>query len=424
MTDTPKVFQVGELTRRIRQALEDVFPTVWVEGEISNFRRQASGHCYFTLKDANAQLRAVLFRGNQRDLKFAPGDGMVVRAMGEITVYEARGEYQLLVRHLEAGGKGALQARFEALKEKLRLEGLFDADRKRPLPLLPRHVGMVTSPTGAAIRDMLNVINRRFPNLHVVIAPCRVQGAGAAEEIAAAIDLLNARGGLDVIIVGRGGGSLEDLWAFNEEPVARAIARSELPVISAVGHEIDFTISDFVADLRAPTPSAAAELVVGRKDAFVDQLRGYRTGLVRALRERMWRERHRLLAARGSRAFREPVALVRQQAQRVDRAALLMRHALREAVGTARAGLDRRRARLRHALQLRQGGWRQDWRRAEAQLRGLNPLAVLARGYSVTLDARGRAVRDPRSVRPGDRLWTRVAGGRLESEVIGVEEHT
>lgn len=417
-----KVYQVGELTRLIRQLLEGSFNTVWVEGEISNFRRQASGHCYFTLKDASAQLRAVLFRGNQRDLKFSPGDGMIVRIQGEISVYEARGEYQVLVRRMEAGGKGALQAQFEALKEKLQKEGLFDPAKKRPLPLLPRHVGVVTSPTGAAIRDILNVVARRFPNLHVVVAPCRVQGEGAAQEIAAAIDLLNARGGLDVLIVGRGGGSLEDLWAFNEEPVARAIARSGIPVISAVGHEVDFTISDFVADLRAPTPSAAAELVVGRKDEFVGQLRVLRQQLVRTLRERVLSDRNRLLSVRGSRAFREPAALIRQYAQRVDGLILRAHHALRSAGSRDRSRCERLGVRTLHALQLRQGAWRQDVRRVESQLRVLNPLAVLARGYSVTLDANQRVVRDVRDVRKGDRLTTRVAGGRIDSEVTGTEE--
>ena len=268
MSAERRVLTVTELTRLIKAALESEVGTVWVEGEVSNLRQPSSGHLYFTVKDANAQITAVLFRGDQQRLKFKPRDGLQVRVYGEISVYERSGNYQIIVRVLEEAGKGALQAKFEELKEKLQKEGLFDPARKKAIPLLPRHVGVVTSPTGAAIHDILNVISRRFPNLHLVLAPVKVQGEGAAREIAAAIEFLNRRGGFDVLIVGRGGGSLEDLWCFNEEIVARAIAASRIPVISAVGHEIDFTISDFVADLRAATPSAAAELVVGRKDAF------------------------------------------------------------------------------------------------------------------------------------------------------------
>ncbi|OGV74134.1 MAG: exodeoxyribonuclease VII large subunit, partial [Lentisphaerae bacterium RIFOXYA12_FULL_60_10] len=257
-----KALTVTELTRRIRAALEQGIGPVVVEGEVSNVRRPSSGHCYFTLKDETAQIAAVLFRGVLETLRIVPKDGLQVRVRGELTVYEKNGNYQILVRHLEETGRGSLQARFEQLKSRLQQEGLFDAARKRPLPVLPRHIGIVTSPTGAAIRDILQVLSRRFPNLHVLVAPVRVQGDGAAEAIAAAIDRLNQRADLDVLIIGRGGGSLEDLWAFNEEVVARAVFRSRLPVISAVGHEIDFTISDFVADVRAPTPSAAAEIVV------------------------------------------------------------------------------------------------------------------------------------------------------------------
>jgi exodeoxyribonuclease VII large subunit len=254
-----KVYQVSELTRALKALIESSIGSVWIEGEISNLRRPPSGHLYFTVKDATAQISAVLFKGNQRGLTFIPRDGLLVRVQGDVTVYEHGGNYQVIVRQMRESGAGALQARFEALKARLQAEGLFDPSRKKPLPLLPRRVGIVTSPTGAVIRDILNVLGRRFPNLHLMLVPVRVQGAGAAEEVAAAIDLLNERGEVDVMIVGRGGGSMEDLWCFNEEVVARAIARSRIPVISAVGHETDFTISDFVADVRAPTPSAAAE---------------------------------------------------------------------------------------------------------------------------------------------------------------------
>jgi exodeoxyribonuclease VII large subunit len=249
-----KIYRVTELTRRIKAVLEDEVGTVWVEGEVSNAKLMTNGHLYFTLKDETSQLTAAFFRFQQSGARVEVKDGAKLRALGRITVYEPRGQYQLIVQKLEAAGQGSLQEAFEKLKGKLNQEGLFDSARKRPLPRLPRHIGIVTSPTGAAIRDMLQILGRRFPNLHIVVAPVRVQGEGAAEEIAAALDLLNQRADLDVLIVGRGGGSLEDLWAFNEEAVARALARSRLPVISAVGHEIDFTISDFVADVRAPHP--------------------------------------------------------------------------------------------------------------------------------------------------------------------------
>jgi len=275
------VLTVSELTARLREALEERFPAVWVEGEISNYRLYGSGHAYFTLKDADAQLRAVLFRNRMRRIRFEPTDGLHVMAFGSIEVYPQRGEYQLVVELLEPKGLGALQLAFEQLKARLQAEGLFDPARKRELPRFPRKIGIVTSPSGAAIRDMLRVIGRRFGELHIVIAPCRVQGEGAAAEIAQGLRELNGLGDVDVIIVGRGGGSLEDLWAFNEEVVARAIAASKVPVVSAVGHEVDFTIADFVADLRAPTPSAAAELVVREKQAVVDALVQLRARLER-----------------------------------------------------------------------------------------------------------------------------------------------
>src|ERR671925_61165 len=271
------ILTVSEVSERIKVVLEDTFFDIWVEGEISNLRTPSSGHTYLTLKDEHSQLRAVLFKMQRRYLRFDPKDGMLVIARGRISLYEPRGEYQLVIDYLEPKGLGALQMAFEQLKARLAQAGLFDPARKRPLPILPRCIGIVTSPTGAVIRDMLQILRRRFANLHVCIYPVRVQGDGAAEEIARAIEALNGNPGIEVIIVARGGGSLEDLWAFNEESVARAIYQSRMPVISAVGHEIDFTIADFVADVRAPTPSAAAELVVAAKDEFcgrIDRLTG------------------------------------------------------------------------------------------------------------------------------------------------------
>ena len=419
--DGRKIYRVGEITRLIRVALENEFGSVWIEGEISNLRRPSSGHLYFTLKDESAQIAAVFFKGAQRGLAFALKDGVKVRMFGEISVYEASGQYQVIVRKVEEAGKGSLQEAFEALKKKLAAEGLFDASRKKPLPVLPRHVGIVTSPTGAAIHDILSVLSRRFPNLHIVIAPVKVQGGEAAGEIAAAIDLFNERGGIDVMIIGRGGGSLEDLWCFNEEVVARAIARSRIPVISAVGHEIDFTISDFVADLRAPTPSAAAELMVGRKAAFEEQLQQVAARLVRCLRERALELRNRVTAAGRSYVFREPRNLVRQFVQHIDalRASLLT--GLEGAARERRVRLDSLGLRLAHGVELKTGALRQDVRRIASQLRALSPLAVLDRGFSITRLKGGAIIRDAADVGAGAVLQTQVARGVLESKVISKE---
>jgi len=266
------IFSIFELTQLIKFQLEQSFDYLWVEGEISNFRIPSSGHFYFTLKDEKSQIRAVMFRSQNRTLEFSPEDGLSVICRGRLNVYETRGEYQLILDYLEPKGLGALQLAFEQLKQRLAQEGLFDPDHKKPLPQLPRKIGIVTSPTGAAIQDILNIIERRFANVGILIYPVKVQGEGAAQEIATALQELNQMPEIDVVILARGGGSIEDLWPFNEEVVARAIYHSEIPVISAVGHEVDFTIADFVADLRAPTPSAAAELVVRNKDDLIYNL--------------------------------------------------------------------------------------------------------------------------------------------------------
>jgi exodeoxyribonuclease VII large subunit len=417
-----KVFTVTELTRTIKGVLENSIGSVWVEGEISNLRQPSSGHCYFTMKDDNAQLTSVMFRGNQTGLRFPLKDGLLIRAQGDITVYEKSGNYQLIVRRMEEGGKGPLQARFEALKKKLQEEGLFEAARKRPIPLLPRHIGVVTSPTGAALRDILNVISRRFPNIHLLIAPVKVQGNEAAPEIAAAIDELNAWGGLDVLIVGRGGGSIEDLWPFNEEVVARAIARSALPIISAVGHETDFTISDFVADLRAPTPSAAAELVVNCKDAFESRQNDAARQLQRAMKQTLLAARHRLLNAATSYVFKEPGNLARFHRQRIDKLRLRMEHTLRGDMASTRQRLDEIGIRMLHCIRMRQQSHMQDVRRLDAQLQAINPLAVLKRGYSVTHDETGQVIRRADQLRPGQRVTTRLQEGRFESDVTRIQE--
>ncbi len=416
MTET--IYSVSELTRRIKQTLESDIGSVWLEGELSNVSRPSSGHCYFTLKDETAQIAGVLFRGARRQAQCEPADGLRVRCQGEITVYERQGRYQIIVRRMEQAGQGALQARFEALKKKLAQEGLFDAARKKPLPRLPLRVGIVTSPTGAALRDMLNVTARRFPNLHILLAPVKVQGADAPAEIAEAIARLNAwPDGLDALIVGRGGGSLEDLQAFNEETVARAIAQSRIPVISAVGHEIDFTISDFVADLRAPTPSAAAELVIGRKEDFEALLRQADRRLIRACQEHLNDIRHRLIRARDSYVFREPAHGVRQIAQRLDTAEMRLRAALlarRQALAQRIGDLARR---LPHPMQLRQHTERERLRRLAGQLRALNPLAVLERGYGIATNARGSILADAAALKSGDKVQVRLAHGGFAAAV-------
>lgn len=423
-TPQRKVYRVSELTRLIRMTLEDEFGTVWVEGELSNVHAHTSGHVYFTLKDETAQIQAALFRRERQQVRFELKDGLKVRVLGDVTAYEARSQYQIIVRHMEPLGRGDLQEAFERLKKKLQAEGLFDAARKKRLPLLPRRIGIVTSPTGAAIRDMLNILSRRFPNVYVLIAPVKVQGEGAAEEIAAAIDLLNARGGLDVLIVGRGGGSLEDLWAFNEEIVARAIARSKIPIISAVGHEIDFTISDFVADLRAPTPSAAAELVVRPKAEFEAELRHWAQRLSRALRQRVLELRNRLLRAERSDVFRAPRHVVRNQRQRVESLAAALRREIRHELERRQQRLDELAARLPRLAQRSLEAQRQRLKRGEVALTALNPRRVLERGYSITRRKRDQlVVRSADEVMPGESVLTLLARGWVESNVIQRGNH-
>jgi exodeoxyribonuclease VII large subunit len=417
-----KVLTVSELTERIGEVLEDRFPAVWVEGEISNFYLHGSGHAYFTLKDADAQLRAVLFRTRMRRVKFEPTDGLHVLAFGAIEVYRQRGEISLVVELLEPKGLGALQLAFEQLKTRLAAEGLFDQARKRELPRFPRRIGIATSPTGAAIQDMLRVIGRRFGELNIAISPCKVQGDGAAEEIAQAIRDLNALGDVDVIIVGRGGGSIEDLAAFNEEVVARAIAGSKVPVVSAVGHEVDFTIADFVADLRAPTPSAAAELVVREKQAVVDALAQLRARLERSAARPLRDLERRVdeLTVRLRRGLRGEVSHARH------RAALAIR-ALRAADPVARVRSDRHRlegleSRLIASFTRRCDRARSGLRAAVARLDSLSPLAVLGRGYSLTRTATGEFVRRAGQVKAGDDVQVLLQQGSLEARVTATRE--
>jgi exodeoxyribonuclease VII large subunit len=358
---TPRIYSVSELTAELKALLENTFTGVWVEGEISNFKHHTSGHMYFTLKDDRGQLRAVMFRGSNRGLQFRPEDGLAVIVFGNVTIYEPRGEYQIYAEYMEPKGLGALQLAFEQLKTRLEAEGLFDPARKRPIPLLPRKIGLVTSPSGAAIRDILQIIHRRFANVQVLIFPVRVQGEGAAAEIVEGIESLNKRGDLDVLIVARGGGSIEDLWAFNEEVVARAIYASQTPVISAVGHETDFTIADFVADVRAPTPSAAAELVISRKAELSQRVDDLFSRLVNHMRYRAERSGERLRSLERHLRLLSPLERVKRQRERLRDGALALQSS------------------MSHRLAL----WRGDLRTAAARLDSLSPLAILARGYSV-----------------------------------------
>lgn len=417
MSTRSEILTVTDLTRRIRYALEDRFSAVTVEGEISNYYPSPAGHIYFTLKDAGSQIKTVFFKGSQRGHTQKLADGLKVRVHGEISVYEKGGSYQIIARRIETAGKGDLHAQFEALKLKLLEEGLFAEERKRPLPFLPQHVAVVTSPRGAAIRDFLNVINRRYPNLHIVIFPVRVQGEGAAEEVANAIRLANARGGMDVIVVTRGGGSLEDLWCFNEEVVARAIAGSDLPVLSAIGHEVDFTIADFVADFRAPTPSAAAELLVGRKDAFEEQLAQFSRSLAGALKTHVLQLKHRLLRAATHPAMREPRILVQQYQQRIDTSMRRMQNAMTRDVQSVRHQLSDHSRRLEHGLTLGLERRRSRVERYQAGLAALSPLAVLERGYSIAYTGSGDIVKHAGQVQAGDTLRTRMHGGEIVSTV-------
>ncbi len=435
-----KIYSVSELSQRIKNLLEKEFPDVWVTGEISNFRAASSGHLYFTLKDATAQIRAVCFRNQARYLKFRPQDGISVIVRGHLSIYEARGEYQLYVEYLEPAGLGALQLAFEQLKQKLAAEGLFEPARKKPLPVLPRAVGIVTSPTGAVIRDMLRILRRRFRNMNVVLYPVKVQGERAAEEIVEGIQYFNRHPFVDVVIVARGGGSLEDLWAFNEEIVARAIAGSEIPVISAVGHETDFTIADFVADLRAPTPSAAAELVVRRKEDFATDLRHRAQRMLQVLRLKLSEARERLTELRTHRVFQTLLIRLAERAQRIDESLTALERSIRERLATARqawlrssAGVVRYDFRRllglkRAALEERIGQFEAEFRRfvverrnrlshLEAILQERSPQVILNRGYSITRDATGRMVRDAAAVALGSEISVRLARGELGATV-------
>jgi exodeoxyribonuclease VII large subunit len=441
---TRRIWPVRELVGQVRELIELEYGDVWVEGEISNFRPAPSGHLYFTLKDADAQLPIVLFRRQAMLLRFRPEDGLHVLVRGRVSVYEQRGQMQLVAETMEPVGAGSLQLAFEQLKERLKAEGLFDASRKRPLPAFPRAVGIVTSPTGAVIRDFLNIVNRRHAGLSVLILPVAVQGDQAPAEIELAIAQLNASGLVDVIVLARGGGSLEDLAAFNSERVARAIAASELPVVSAIGHETDFTIADFAADLRAPTPSAAAELITEAQHKIAEHLANQSHRLDRAVRFQLLQARQRLTRLPVSRTESRVSTLLHRQAQRLDdlsfrqEAALsgqlrqqqrqvaeltaaVLRHDPRQALAQARERLLASRTRIDRSLErtLRRAAVRIG--ALNARLHSLSPLAVLERGYALVLSADGSLIRSTTQIAPGDRLTTRLVDGAFTSRVEAKE---
>jgi len=435
-----KVWSVAELTARISGLLSSQFANLWVEGEVSNLRPAQSGHLYFTLKDAKAQVKCVCFRSQAMRLKFRPEDGLKLIVRGSIGVYEPRGEYQIYVEHIEPAGVGGLQLAFEQLKKRLAAEGLFDATRKKPLPMLPGRIGVVTSPSGAAVRDIIRILRRRFPNLHLTVYPVRVQGDGAAEEIAGALNYFHRKRSVDVILLARGGGSIEDLWAFNEEVVARAIAACAIPIVSGVGHETDFTIADFVADVRASTPSAAAEIVVQSRQEFQRHLLELEHKISQRMRYVLLEYRHHLKDLTTHIGFRRLEDLLRRHRQQAD-----------ELTARLGAALEGRIDRLRHRYtiaatrissfdlraQIRTLGLRLLQRSAELGVRierllvgkiqrletlrvlldERSPLRVLQRGYAICTDASGNVLSAADQVQVGAEVKVQLARGRLGAEV-------
>jgi exodeoxyribonuclease VII large subunit len=414
---TRQVLSVSDLTSQIRRLLEQRVGAVWVGGEVSNLRAQSSGHIYFTLKDAGAQLSCVCFRDAARESRALLADGQQVILQGDVTVYEVRGQYQLVVRQIELRGVGALQIAFEKLKLKLAAEGLFAAERKRPLPKYPQRIGLVTSPTGAAIRDVLHVVQRRNPGLEIILAPCRVQGQGAAEEIAEAIRLLNEFGNLDLILVTRGGGSLEDLWAFNEEVVARAIFESAIPIVSAVGHEIDFTIVDFVADIRAATPSAAAEIITEGVFASREFVANLMRRMAQAHPRRRLNEQLQRLDDLQTSLLRQTKQGVRERQVVCQNLATRLRQVRpKQFLKQRRELLKATQKRLRELARAQFKNCKNSFAAIESRLRLLGPEQVLSRGYSITMDAAtGKVLRDAAQVKAGQRLKTRLKKGEVLS---------
>jgi len=394
-------FTVSEISRGIRTSLEHKFSNIGVLGEISNVRKPSSGHIYLTLKDKNSQLQAVVFRNSASRIKFELKDGMEVISFGSITVYEPRGQYQLIINKIEPKGIGALQLAFQQLKEKLEKEGLFDSAHKKPLPFIPQKIGIVTSPTGAAIKDILNIIDRRFANVEILIYPVKVQGEGAAQEIAEAITGLNSYSDIDVIIAGRGGGNMEDLWAFNEEVVARSIYRSRIPIISAVGHEIDITIADLVADKRALTPSEAGELVVPRKDLLIEKIEKFKARLLQSLTGKLRLSKEKLVIIGNSYAMKQPFDRLNRWQQRLDELAQRLNLNITHALNTEREKLSG----------------------IAGKLESLSPLNVLKRGYAITTRLENsKPLRNIIDLSKGDKIKINLSKGSIISEILSVEK--
>jgi exodeoxyribonuclease VII large subunit len=444
-----RVWTVRGLVAAVRTHVEREYPDAWVEGEISNFRAPDSGHLYFTLKDGNAQIRIVMFSSKARLLRFRPADGMQVVVRGRVTIYEDRGELQIAAEYLEPKGAGGLQVAFEQLKAKLEAEGLFSAERKKAIPTLPSRIGIVTSPQAAALRDILNILQRRHHSANTVIYPAQVQGELAAGEVAAGVRYFNQTRSVEVIIVGRGGGSAEDLAAFNDEGLARTVAASEIPVISAVGHETDFTICDFVADLRAPTPSAAAELVIRSRVEIENQAAAARERLVRAMERRLLEARHALTERAQHGAFARMMDLIRQRQQRLDDLTYRLERGERRTLEQIRRQWETLAAAVRHydarrVLAGMRGEWQTQTAALSAAMRNLllqhkvrtdrmnralemlSPLAILERGYALVFDAQGNLVKDAAQVHAGEDISARVARGEIRAKVKDVfnpEEH-
>jgi exodeoxyribonuclease VII large subunit len=423
-----KVYTVSEITGLIKMELESAFPLVWVEGEIADFTRAHSGHLYFTLKDEKSQLRAVMWRSAARDVKFDLESGLQVICRGPINVYEPRGSYQLIVDLVEPKGKGALQLAFEQLKEKLAKEGLFNPEIKKRLPTLPKTIGVVTSPRGAAIIDIIRTLERRFARLHVLIFPVKVQGEGAAQEIVQGIDYLGSLPEMDVIITGRGGGSMEDLWAFNEEIVARSIFRCPVPVISAVGHEVDFTIADFVADIRASTPSAAAEMVIEKEQAFIDRIENLEQRLGHHLRLSFQEKKNTVLSLLHHQAFQNFKVRLMSLGQKVDE--LDMRtwnviRSLQQTIVEARSRTSLSLEKLSSSLREKLQGLRGKWERLAAEMHNLSPLNILQKGYTLVWKKEGRQlVRLIEEVAVDEKLAVSFYKGELTCQVKSIDSKT
>jgi len=436
-----KVWKVRDLVAAVRTHVEREYSDAWVEGEISNFRAPESGHLYFTLKDGNAQIRVVMFRSSARLLRFRPADGLQVVLRGRVTIYEERGELQISAEYIEPKGAGSLQLAFEQLKAKLETEGLFAAERKKPIPSLPARIGIVTSAQAAALHDMLNILERRHHSVNVLIFPAQVQGEAASTEVAAGVRYFNQQRNVEVIVIARGGGSAEDLAPFNQEGLARTIAASEIPVISAVGHETDFTIMDFVADLRAPTPSAAAELVIRSRQEIETQAASLHERLERAMRYRLLVGRQALTALAQHGAFARMMEVIHQRQQKLDDLTHQLELAERHRLERMRRRWESASAAVRHYdLRLVLSGMRRElesWtsaliavtrnvllqhrvrsERLETALASLSPLAILERGYALIFDAQGKLLKDSRSVKVGDAISARLAHGQLDAQVV------